>query len=321
MPSNNIKINNGLFNDYTITPANLTRYKAFRGVTDFTQIGQFNQYEFGYQFLSVISIPKFMTMLGQNNSTIAQMNDNFVHTLEYEFRGMDGLPDITGDTFSITDGMNEMRMINKVTMDTSTTVSMSYFEKSGGLLTKYAEYYLTGIKDKMSQAKTYHGLIKNGLLAPSLENEVFTLLYYVTDYTMLRLERAVLIANAQLNKAETSMYNGSRDNISNKELSIEFNGFPIMGYEVDKAANYLLKNITGVKVTSSNGGKNVAYRVENSKPDATLDSSDYRYGILGGPKYDPSNTENPNLSPSALPKLYQAIDNLDSETHNSNRRS
>ena len=318
MPSNNIKINNGLFNDYTITPANLTQYKAFRGVTDFTQIGQFNQYESGYQFLSVISIPKFMTMLGQNNSTIAQMNDNFVHTLEYEFRGMDGLPDITGDTFSITDGINEMRMINKVTMETSTTVSMSYFEKSGGLLTKYAEYYLTGIKDKMSQAKTYHGLIKNGLLAPSLENEVFTLLYYVTDSTMLRLERAVLIANAQLNKAETSMYNGSRDNISNKELSIEFNGFPIMGYEVDKAANYLLKNITGVKVTSSNGGKNVAYRVENSKPDATLDSSDYRYGILGGPNYDPSNTENPNLSPSALPKLYQAIDNLDSETHNSN---
>ena len=231
---------------------------------------------------------------------------------------MDGLPDITGDTFSITDGINEMRMINKVTMDTSTTVSMSYFEKSGGLLTKYAEYYLTGIKDRMSQAKTYHGLIKNGLLAPSLENEVFTLLYYVTDSTMLRLERAVLIANAQLNKAETSMYNGSRDNISNKELSLEFNGFPIMGYEVDKAANYLLKNITGVKVTSSNGGKNVAYRVENSKPDATLDSSDYRYGILGGPNYDPSNTENPNLSPSALPKLYQAIDNLDSETHNSN---
>lgn len=320
MPQTNIKINNGLFNDYTITPANLTQYKAFRGVTDFTQIGQFNQYESGYQFLSVISIPKFMTMLGQNNSVIDQMNDNFKHTIEYEFRGMDGLPDITGDTLSITDGINEQRMINKVTMDTSVTVSMQYFEKSGGLLTKYSEYYLTGIKDKMTQAKTYHGLIANGLMRPSLENEVFTLLYYATDSTMLRLEKAVLLANAQLTKAETSMYNGSRDNISNKELSIEFNCFPITGYEVDKAANYLLKQITGVKVTASNGDRNLSYSVENSKAEATLDSSDYRYGVLGGPNYDPSNSDNPNLSPSAIQELYQAIDNLDSETHSSNNR-
>ena len=320
MAQSNIKINNGVFNDYTITPANLTQYKAFRGVTDFSQIGQFNQFESGYQFLSVISMPKFMTMLGQNNSTIEQMNDNFKHTLEYEFRGLDGLPDIQADTLSITDGINEQRMINKVTSDTSTTVSMSYFEKSGGLLTRYAEYYLTGIKDRMTQAKTYHGLIANGLMRPSLENETFTLLYYVTDSTMLRLERAVLLVNAQLNKAETSMYNGSRDNISNKELSIEFNCFPIWGYEVDKAANYLLKNITGVKVSASNGDRNLTYSVENSNPEATLDSSDYRYGVLGGPNYDPTNSENPNLSPSAIQTLYQAIDNLDSETHNANSR-
>jgi hypothetical protein len=318
MPQSNIKINNGVFNDYTITPANLTQYKAFRGVTDFSQIGQFNQFESGYQFLSVISMPKFMTMLGQNNSVIDQMNDNFKHTLEYEFRGLDGLPDIQADTLSITDGINEQRMINKVTSDTSTTVSMSYFEKSGGLLTRYAEYYLTGIKDRMTQAKTYHGLIENGLMRPSYENETFTLLYYVTDSTMLRLERAVLLVNAQLNKAETSMYNGSRDNISNKELSIEFNCFPIWGTEVDKAANYLLKEITGVKVTASNGDRNLTYAVENSNPEATLDSSDYRYGVLGGQNYDPTNSENPNLSPSAIQELYQAIDNLDSETHNAN---
>ena len=61
-------INNGLFNNYTITPRNLTQYKAFRGVTDFSQIGQFNQYETGYQFLSVLAIPKYMELLGKEDS-------------------------------------------------------------------------------------------------------------------------------------------------------------------------------------------------------------------------------------------------------------
>ena len=206
-------VNNGIFNNYTITPRNLTQYKAYRGVTDFSQIGQFNQYESGYQFLSVISLPRMMT----ENPAMQQMNANFKHMLEYEFRGLDGLPDLNADTFEITDGINTQRMINKVTKETSVTISSQYFEKSGGLITRYSEYYLTGIKDPASQAKTYHGLIADGTLAPGLENEVFTMMYYVTDSTMLRLERAVLLANCQLTKAETSMYNGSRDNISNKE--------------------------------------------------------------------------------------------------------
>ena len=105
-------------------------------------------------------------------------------------------------------------------------------------------------------------------------------MYYATDNTMLRLERAVLLANCQLTKAESSMYNGSRDNISNKEMTIEFNAYPIWGYQVDKAANYLLKNITGVNVGVENG--NVMYKGYDSsvKNRAALDSADYVYGIM-----------------------------------------
>ena len=44
---------NNIFNPYTITPNTLTKYTALRGVTDFSQIGMFEQYEKGYQFLSV----------------------------------------------------------------------------------------------------------------------------------------------------------------------------------------------------------------------------------------------------------------------------
>lgn len=282
---------NNIFNQYTITPKTLTQYTALRGVTDFSQIGMFEQYEKGYQFLSVLAIPKFMELA--KDDVIKQMNKNFRQTVEMEFRGLDGLPSMNSDTMEITDGINTQRMINRVTQDTSITVSMPYFEKHGSLFTKYAEYYLRGIRDPKTQARTYHGLIADGTLEPSLENEVFTLMYYVTDSTMLRLERAVLLANAQITTANTDMYNGSKDNITNNELSLEFNCFPIFGSEVDKAAKYLLEHeITGVNITRNDTGL-IRYNGPGSAEMATsridgksklaasvLDSDGYRYGIM-----------------------------------------
>lgn len=272
------KVNNGILNNYTIRPRNLTQYTAFRGVTDFTQIGQFAQFETGYSFLSVIQMPVFMTKLAEYDTGVASLVNSFKHMLEYEFRGLDGLPDISGETYTITDGINEQNLINKVTQGTSVTVSSNYFEKTGGLITKFSEYYLTGIKDKNSQAKTYHGLIKNNILEPGPENEVFTMLYYVTDNTMLRLEKAVLLANCQLTKAENSIYNSQKGDINNKEMTVEWNCFPITGYEVDKAAKTLLEDITGVNVTSSASQTN--YKVVSTENVAALDSNDYLYGIM-----------------------------------------
>lgn len=274
-------VNKGIYNNYSIKPSGLTEYNAFRGVTDFTQIGQFDQFETGYSFLSVIQMPEFMKKIAEQDQDIANICDAFQHMLEYEFRGLEGLPDIQGETYNITDGINEQQLINKVTMDTSVTISSNYFERRGGLITKFSEYYLTGIKDRISQVKTYHGLIANNKLHPSLKNEVFTMMYMVTDNTMLRLERAVLLCNCQLTKAETSIYNSTRGEINNKEMTIEWNCFPIMGYQVDKAAKKLLEDITDVKVDYEN--KVVNYKKGNKSHDpkvAVLDSNDYLYGIM-----------------------------------------
>lgn len=273
---------NKLFNEYTISPANLTQYNAFRGITDFTQIGQFDQFETGYQFLEVISVPRFIEELANKDKDgFGNIMKSFVHMLEYEFRGLEGLNDINAEQLEITDGINTQRMINRVSWDTSVTVSMNYFEKRGSLITKFSEYYLTGIKDPKTQAKTYHGLIADNTLEPSYKNEVFTMLYYVTDNSMLRLERAVLLCNCQLTKAELSMYNGSRGDINNREMSIEFTCFPVIGYEVDRAANTLLRNITGYTYQ-----KNNKQFVGSEK--AILDSSSYRYGVMtdGNPDAD-----------------------------------
>ena len=270
-----------IFNDYTVNPRNLTLYNAFRGVTDFTNINQFAQFESGYQLLFVLQMPYFMEQLDEVNGT--KFCDSFKHMLEYEFRGMDGLPDISSDTMEITDGINTQRLINRVTMDTNTTVSMPYYEKSGMLITKFSEMYLTGIKDKSSQAKTYHGLIRDGKITdPGPDKEIFTMLYIVTDNTMLRVERAVLLANCQLTKADTSNLNGNRSDINNKEVNIEFNTFPIMNNMVDKAAKSLLDSINAATVNLSKDGSMFSSITPNANkaPDLKTDSTEYKYGIM-----------------------------------------
>ena len=270
-----------IINNNVINPRNLKQYNAFRGVTDFTNINQFSQYEGGYQALFVLQMPYFMTLLDPT------LTESFKHMLEYEFRGMDGLPDISAETMTITDGINEQQLISKVTFDTSATVSMSYFEKTGSLITKFSELYLTGIKDKNSQAKTYHGLIRdNKILDPGPDKEIFTMLYVATDATMLRVERGVLLANCQLTKAETSIYSGNRSDIgSNKELTIEFNCYPIMNNAVDKAAKALLDDMNNARVTydnnKNNGGLMVSIKDNGSVQTAKLDSTNYKYGIMG----------------------------------------
>lgn len=290
-------VNNGILNNYSIKPRNLTQYSALRGVVDWSQIGQFDQYETGYGFLSVVKMPKFMEVLADHDAGIKQLVESFKHMLEYEFRSMSGLPDISSDVLTLTDGQNEQRMINNVSRETSVTLSSPYFERRGSLITKFSELYLTGIKDPASKAKTYHGLIKNNLLEPSYENEVFTFMFYATDNTYLRLERAFLLANVQLTKAETSMYDYDKSSITNKEMNIEWNCFPITGYEVDKAASRMLADVTGVSVTTTDAVGNVAYKVDTEVGVAQLDSADYLYGIMD---------EN---SPSAVTPLVEAAKN------------
>lgn len=298
----------GVVNDYTIRPKNLIQYSAFNGVTDFSQIGQFTMYEKGYQQLCVLSMPPFMTMLGEKDPQNAGLIvKNFQHILETEFKGLDGLPDITGDTgMQISDGINEVNLIGKVSRDTSIQISSTFYEKVGSPLIRFCEYYLTGIKDPMTQARTYHNLIKYGFMEPSYENEVFTMMYIATDSTMLRIEKACLLCNCQLTKADTSMYNGARADIgSNQEVTLEWTCFPVFGYEVDKAAARLLQNRTGVKVTGT--ASTTTFDVISEDDVLALDSYDYQYGIMN-PKSGAVNQDLVDLIEQRSDKKYLKVD-------------
>lgn len=253
---------------YSKQPRSVAEFSLMKGVTDFSNLKQFDMFETGYSGLVVCGVPTFMDLLAKGNDTVRNLQKGFVSIVENEFKGLSGIPDVSADASTISNGVNELQMINNVTMDTSIQVSMTYNERSGALLTKYAHTYLTGIKDPYSKAKTYHGLIAGGQVRdPGPDYEVFTLLYYVTDNTMRKIEKAYLLANAQLiNAQESNLYNAQRSDIGFPEVELTFNCYPIVGDKVNLYAAKMLE-----------------YQLsENAAPGKRLilDSNDFEYSAF-----------------------------------------
>ena len=227
-------------------PMSVTRYTLMRGVTDFGNLKQYDLFESGYPFLVVVDYPKFLQKLKNVNDDYKNLINNYIHILEYEFRGLDGLDNITGDTQELTNGINTLNMITKVNEQSNGTFSMRFFEKSGLVITKTHELFLKGIKDSRTQLKTYHGLIDSGAIVnPGFHNEVFTFLYFITDNTGAQVERAYLLIACQPTTAEINIVNAEKGNIEFKELTVEFNGFPYTSAKVNQAAKDILAFING----------------------------------------------------------------------------
>lgn len=241
-------------------PKNLVEYRLFRGAADFGNLQQWDLYETGYSFMTVVTVPKFITTLAKHGGKgdsknlsadlVKKLLNNFVYIIEHEFRGLSGLPDLTTETTTITDGISELKVINKVVEDSSVTVSMSFFEKSGRTLTKFAELYLRGIKDSRTQGKSYFGLVgdsdnaETGTLIAGFHNEVFSFLYYVTDNTYRNLEGAYLLMCAQIESVPLSdLFNTQKGTYQNPEIELRFNCFPISNDDVSNAAKAILTYI------------------------------------------------------------------------------
>lgn len=249
------------------TPRELLRYNLMRGVTDFSNLEQWDLYEKGYPFLCVISIPQFLQDLANRDDNIKTIINNYVHILENDFRGIDNIDNITGESGAeITNGIRGIQLINKVTKASNSNFTLQYYERSGSILTKAHELYLTGIKDPDTQVKHYHGLIDDWVFNGNSQNnisgkdpgphqECFTFMYFVTDNTMTKIERAFLIAACQPNAANFGdLYSGSKGDIQFVEIGLSFNGFFINNdYVYQKAHDMLLamrnpKNLTDTRI-------------------------------------------------------------------------
>jgi len=256
--------------DGTLQPNPVTEFTLFRGVTDYTNLAQFDLYESGYSFLILLDIPAFMKKLAQVNAdNYGTLISNYRHLIEYEFRGAQGIEDITGETTPLTNGITDINIITKVQEQGGTQFTMNYFERSGSIITKTHELFLRGVKDPRTQVKRYHGLL-NGPLTSRTSNlqsgtnganekgtstneiagmtdkgyayELFHFLLIVTDNTAYNVEKAYILAACQPGVANTSIYNVTRGEIQFQEMGVQFNGLPIPGRIVTKKAqNFLAK--------------------------------------------------------------------------------
>lgn len=244
------------------TPRELLNFNLMRGVTDFSNLEQWDLYEKGYPFLCVVSIPQFLRDLAMQDENIRTIVNNYVHILENDFRGIDNVDNITGETGEITNGIRSVSVINKVMKPTNSNFSLNYYERSGSILTKAHELYLTGIKDPDTQVKHYHGLIDawtfNGVNTvsgkdPGPHQECFSFMYFLTDNTMTKIERAFLIAACQPTTANYSdLYTGNKGDIQFAEVSLPFNGFFINNdFVYQKAQDMLLAMRNPANITNS----------------------------------------------------------------------
>lgn len=273
MPDNSNASVNNMFN-YSLAPNSVARFTLFRGVTDYTNLAQFDLYETGYSFLICLQIPVFLDKLGnfsQNTGGYAMLIQNYRHIIEWEFRGAQGLEDITSDVSPISNGITDINVITKVNEQGGSTFTMNYFERSGSIITKVNELFLRGVKDPKTQVKRYNGLLVepfnlrntynsqsdfNGLGSnedvsshtrgntvmqeAGYQYEIFHFLLIITDNTCLNVEKAYLLACCQPNTANTSIYNVTRGEIQFQEMGVQFNGIPLPGRIVThKAVNFL----------------------------------------------------------------------------------
>jgi hypothetical protein len=237
---------NSIFTN-TLSPRDVTAYTLGRGVTDMSNLAQFNNFETGYPFLITLKIPIFLEQLAASNDEYKKLIDIYRHILEYDFRGIDGIEDISSDTSEITNGISTLNVITKVNMQSASQFQMRYFERQGSVFTKVHELFLRGIKDPRTQVKTYNGLLRASTSGgvpvmdeAGYEYETFQFLYFVTDNTCRKIEKAYLIVSAQPTTAETSMYNAEKGDIGWKELNVQFNGYPITGPAITaKAVDFL----------------------------------------------------------------------------------
>ena len=309
-------------NTYTKKARSVAEYTMMRGVTDFSNAAQFNMYEKGYSFLFIITKPKFIEVLSQDDD-VKNLANAFYNILQFEFKGLEGIDNITADTLEFTDGISTMNAVGKVNMQSAAEITMSFTEKSGTTITKFTDYYIRGIRDPRTQAKTYHGLIRKGILAAGFENEVFNLLYINTDNTMLQVEKAYLFANAWISTSNNSIYQGTKDDITSKaDIDLTFQCFILDGPEVDKRANMILASSMGrndvynVAHNNTVNNTNVANITTNRGNDDTaikIDSSDENvYSAISTNQTTTSTTAN------ALQDYADSLNNSNANNNTSN---
>ena len=234
-----------MFNDLK-SARDVTKYTLFRGTTDWTQLQQFDMYESGFPYLVMVSIPDFIKTMAEKDTEVAALVNSYKHIIECEVLGFDsGIQNIEVETQEITNNIQTANLITKVNAPSATNFSMRYKEKAGAPIEKMHELYLRSISDPGTTFKTYNGLIGFGddQIDPAnagFHKECFSFLYMHTDNTGLLLERAIYWVCCQPTTAPLEIFNGTKGEVQFQELTVEYNGIPLIGDRINAQAKKIL---------------------------------------------------------------------------------
>ena len=253
----------------------LTKYSLFLGGLNVKAkaLEQYNPLKTGYTRIFVVQMPKFM------NKILPIASKNFKHMIEYGFKSIDGIQNLTMEYEAITGGYAGRSFeIPTILKDETNAITIKLQEMSGSPVREYIEMWLSGISDPHTGLCHYHGALDkdaatgNAGMEAIQANQVAEMIYVSTDNTGREIEFACLLSNMIPKVVKRDHYNYESGTHNAVEYDVEFTCTMYTSPDVNNVAKLLLdkyKILTNYLDFKSDyitaGGGLEANRFEDSK--------------------------------------------------------
>ena len=221
----------------------LTKYSLFLGGLNVKAkaLEQYNPLKTGYTRIFVVQMPKFM------NRILPLASKNFKHMIEYGFKSIDGIQNLTMEYEAITGGYaGRSFAIPTILKDETNAITIKLQEMSGSPVREYIEMWLSGISDPHTGLCHYHGALDkdaatgNAGMEAIQANQVAEMIYVSTDHTGREIEFACLLSNMIPKVVKRDHYNYESGTHSAVEYDIEFTCTMYTSPDVNEVAKLLL---------------------------------------------------------------------------------
>lgn len=229
----NIKCNN----------KDVTKYSLFLGGLNVKAkaLEQYDPLKTGYTRIFFVQMPKFM------NYIMPIATKNFKHMLEYGFKSIDGLQNLTMEYEQITGGYAGRSFeIPVILKDDTNAITIKMQEMSGSPVREYIETWLTGIFDPHTGLCHYHGALDidpatgNAGMEAIQANQVAEAIYVSTDHTGNNIEFACLLSNMIPKVVKRDQFNYESGTHNAVEYDVEFTCTQYTSPDVNTVAAKLL---------------------------------------------------------------------------------
>ena len=221
----------------------LTKYSLFLGGLNVKAkaLEQYNPLKTGYTRIFVVQMPKFM------NRILPLASKNFKHMIEYGFKSIDGIQNLTMEYEAITGGYAGRSFeIPTILKDETNAITIKLQEMSGSPVREYIEMWLSGISDPHTGLCHYHGALDkdaatgNAGMEAIQANQVAEMIYVSTDNTGREIEFACLLSNMIPKVVKRDHYNYESGTHNAVEYDVEFTCTMYTSPDVNEVAKLLL---------------------------------------------------------------------------------